>query len=285
MKLNRINAVRKLYKKQSLNKVRKFSKDVADGTLVFILIAMPFLVLVMTSIITISQTTADKNELNDFVQRSAQAGVAKVNAYGSLNKQSMLAVAKNFYLEEQRAEGVHLNPNESSYYKKMIEDGYGDHISTKFCTADIRRVDSAVDQPKEKRPLLQKNSPYYLEITLSDSRGIGNSKGDAKKYGGEGISKTIGIPGPITPASLNTASAKIGNLGLNPNDTLQVIQVKAYVNMRSAWTYPGQDPCKTFVVDVSATTFGSREDVDYNNDYKSRNYLGPIQKNDWNRGR
>lgn len=249
----------------------KYVGDCGDGMLVFVLGAIPLLVASMLFILNIAQNASDKDELNAMFQRAGEAGVQRVNSYGSLNKASVNGAMENLLGEMERAEGRNVaRGKDIGFSSQEGAVGYGDHISTKFCSKDI------FDENGVK---LADNAPYVIQFTLSDSRGIGNSKGEEARlaaYKRDGISKTISYRGPLSQAHLKDTR----RMDVNPNDRLKVMQTKAYVNMRSYWAVPGTDPCKTHIVDVSSTVFGSSRDVDFDKDYRGDVY----RKHGWDSG-
>lgn len=258
--------------------VEKYASDRADGILVFTIISIPFFVLVMTFIINTAQMAMDKQELTSLVQRSAQAAVSQVNGYGSLNKNSILASVQQIYAEEQFVNGNIVGGFKTARHESTI--GNGDNITTKFCEADIRKIDAVDDAgvllPTDKQPILAKDAPYVFVYTLSKERGIGVNKGNTAGHQNfTGASEPISFIGPFTASTLND----MRKLNVNPNDRLQVVNIKAYINMRSAWAPPGTESCRTQLVDVSATTFGSSKDVDYGEDFDSGTYNQPGWEN------
>lgn len=219
----------------------KYYKDKADGTLVFTVIALPMLVIVMILNLGLAQINSDKNELNSYMQRSVQAGVSKVNAYGSLNKNSIVETVRNTTREQLASNNATLGNG-------------GDHISSRFCEKKIFSESSGVS-------LTPDNATYFMEITLNEDRAIDTQRGTSRAS--NTLTYTGLANGTVQPAPLTDTR----NLNVDPNIRMKVINVKAYINLRSYWPIPGQDPCQTHIVNVSAITLGSEADVDYDNDF------------------
>ena len=224
----------------------RLERDRADGTLVFVIIATPMLVIVMTMILGIAQAAADTNDLNSYFQRSAQAGVSKVNAYGSLNKNSAIESV------------LHIQREQSTSNDNTYGNG-GDHISSRFCGKPIVN-DSGVEIASDP------DSAYYLEVTEKGSK----------------ASETLTYTGTLSKDATGKDTTKINpsplsdnrSMGVDSNSRMKVINIYAKVNIRSYWAIPGTDPCRTHTVNVSAITLGSNLDVDYDKDFTSKGFLG-----------
>lgn len=233
----------------------RLERDRADGTLVFVLIATPMLVIVMTMILGIAQAAADTNDLNSYFQRSAQAGVSKVNAYGSLNKNSAIESVLHIQREQTTS-------NDNTY------GNGGDHISSRFCGKPIVN-DSGVKIASDP------DSAYYLEITLNEERAVDTEKGSK-------ASETLVYTGTLSKDDNGKDTTNINptplsdnrNMGVDSNSRMKVINIYAKVNLRSYWAIPGTDPCRTHTVNVSAITLGSNLDVDYDKDFTTKGFLG-----------
>lgn len=244
--------LRKMCRHEELSRLEK---DRADGTLVFVIIATPMLVIVMTMILGIAQAAADTNDLNSYFQRSAQAGVSKVNAYGSLNKNSAIESVLHIQREQTTS-------NDNTY------GNGGDHISSRFCGKPIVN-DSGVELSSDPE------SAYYLEITLNEERGVDTEKGSK-------ASETLVYTGTLSKDANGKDTTKISptplsdnrNMGVDSNSRMKVINIYAKVNIRSYWAMPGTDPCRTHTVNVSAITLGSNLDVDYDKDFTTKGFLG-----------
>lgn len=228
------------YEEALKEKKSLYNKDTADGTLVFVMISLPMLVLVMVLNLTIAQTSADSAELNSLIQRSAQAGVSKVNAYGSLNKNAVVEVVRNIQREQNTS-------NDNTY------GNGGDHISTRFCTKTIENESGIA--------LTGSPAAYYIEITLNDERSI-----DTEKNTGN-ASNTLNYTGFENGTTSPAILTDMRNLGVDENSRMKVINVNAKINLRSYWSMPGMDSCRTHTINVSAITLGSSQDVDYDEDF------------------
>lgn len=233
----------------------KWKKDSGDGTLVLSIFAIPLLVAVMIFILNIAQTNAANNELNNITQDAANRAVTKVNAYGSLNKSSMVEILR-FYEENG--------------------EGYEDDETPYVLTPESKNPLCVKDIYDSYGNLIGSNVPYVIDIKLEKERTNEGGKPETLSYRFMGAINSIDID------NLNTLDLKLrdetGTIKyVNNEDRLQVVNINAYYNIRDSWTLPGKDPCRTHNSNVSSITFGSSADVNYDDDF-SRSTLEEL---DW----
>lgn len=233
----------------------KWKKDSGDGTLIIAIFAIPLLVAVMIFILNIAQTNAANNELKNITQDAANRAVTKVNAYGSLNKSSMVEILR-FYEENG--------------------EGYEDDETPYVLTPESKNPLCVKDIHDSSGNLIGSNVPYVIDIKLEKERTNEGDKPETLSYRFMGAINSIDID------NLNTLDLKLrdgtGAIKYVTNeDRLQVVNINAYYNIRDAWTLPGQDPCRTHNSNVSSITFGSSADVNYDDDF-SRSTLEEL---DW----
>lgn len=230
-------------------------KDSGDATLILAIFSIPILVSVMIFILNIAQTNSANNELKNITQDAANRAVTKVNAYGSLNKSSMVEVLR-FYEENTES----LPAGETSFLLTP-------ESNSPLCVKDIKDSSGAV---------IGSDVPYVITMKLEKERTNAGDKPETASYRFTGDIGSLDIEN-LSDLTLKFKDSDGAIKFATDEDRFQVINLDVYYNIQDFWTFPGQDSCRTHNVNVSSVTFGSSGDVDYDEDF-SRSALEEL---DW----
>ena len=239
-------------KKTSTSFINKHKKDYADGTLVFFITSLPFLISTLSLVVGISQSVEDQRNLDNIFQDATQHAVAYIGTDGHLNGASIEQAAKEIKqsLDPNDTSGKYAVKDSTNGYRlsNYQQDKYGNNIGFKLCNADI---DFKKHNPDFGIPKIN-NKQYAFVVGLDKDRKLNyNSSSILKRH-----------------YSVYTNGTGSGDLSwsYNSNNNYKVIYVEGLVNLTDYIANPF-DPdyngCRVHHVYSSAIAFGSSADVNY----------------------
>lgn len=249
----------------------KYLEDRADGTLVFIILSMPLLLIMLSTIVNVAISVNDKRDIDSLFQQAAQHGVSSLDPYGNIN-------AAGF---ERAALQVTKELSGSNMGTIYFADGAKTAVtetSSKLCT-----------KPIETGTFTTAPAKYMFTIGNDVDRAYGLASGAAEEERKQvNNRRAVRIYDSYSDAKIKTLIRKayptlIRNGGAAVEDSTKagavgttkrskVIYIDGYVNVRNPLFYPlGEDAaCRTHHIQVSAITYGSEGDIDYDKDFDTK---------------
>lgn len=264
--------IKKIFKKNKNNKhfINKYKKDDADGTLVFFIASLPFLVSTLSLVVGIAQTVEDQRNLDNIFQDATQHAISYVGTDGYLNGRSVEAASKEIKasLDPNNAAGKYGREHNQYKVSGDAQDKFGNNVGFKLCTDKV----SYDEFSGNGFSFVPGNYKYHFMIGLDKDRTAGESFAAKKNYTDKKGKTTSVSDSAIGLGHYAIYHNNGGGAGTDlawaysPENKYKVIYVKGIVNLYDYIANPFDpeyDGCKSHYVNASAITFGSSADVDY----------------------